>query len=126
MLRLISNDWYKNIYILWGLPFTSMPCPRSKSNENIVAHLIANYNLWMRKVAKSNDPEVKRNSQPVLTFLLSEIRRRVIPEELKQMIPTHLTVNEESERAPIIVGQSDIKELIFTKGNKLRSDNTST
>ena len=99
MLRSIKNDRYRNIYVLWGLHFSSFARPSTKSDADIVAGLLVGYSLWMKKVAKTNDDELKRNSLPALRFLrLLKLRRRIRPERLIEMLG-QFREREEVERS---------------------------
>lgn len=113
MLRSITNAQYRDIYIFWGLHFTSLVRPAEKTDRNIIAGLAATYRIWMRKLATSKDLEVKRNSLPIVRFIMSEIMRRLPPERLKQMT-ADLPDEQEIERSQA-VDEPLIDELVVTK-----------
>jgi hypothetical protein len=115
MLRSIGNGRYRNIYILWGLHFASFVRPAAKSDDNIIAGLTANYALWVKKVATTKDEEVKRNAVPIVRFLISEIRRRVTPERLQQMLAGKIVDQDEMERSKTLRYEPEIRELIVTR-----------
>lgn len=115
MLRSIKNDRYRNIYILWGLHFSSLARPAMKSDANIIRGLLVGFSLWMKKLARTNDEELKRNLLPAVRFLRSEIRRRITPERLMEMLGPIPEAEEEKERSPSLREESDITELIVTK-----------
>ena len=85
MLRSINNPAYQDIYIYWGLHFTSMPRPAEKTDRTIIAGLIASHDLWMRRLLTTEDEEIRRNCIPIVRFIRSEIERRVPFERLKQL-----------------------------------------
>jgi hypothetical protein len=115
MLRSIIKERYRNIYILWGLHFTSLVSPPIKSDDTIIAGLATSYFLWMKKFTTTKDEEIKRNSFPIVRFLMSEIRRRLTPERLLQMLGDKLTTEEgEIERSSLLGEEPRIDELIVT------------
>jgi hypothetical protein len=114
MLRSIRNDRYRNIYVLWGLHFSSVTRPATKSDVNIVAGLLAGYSLWMKKLAKTTDEELKRNTLPAVRFLRSEIRRRITPERLIEILGQRPEGEEEPERFETSWREPDVTELIVT------------
>ena len=85
MLRSIDNPAYQDIYIYWGLHFTSMPRPAEKTDRTIIAGLIASHDLWTRRLLTTEDEEIRRNCIPIVRFIRSEIERRVPFERLKQL-----------------------------------------
>jgi hypothetical protein len=115
MLRAIGKDLYRNIYILWGLHFTSLVRPATKSDDNLIGGLAANYSIWMKKFMTTKDEEIKRNTFPIIRFLTSEIRRRITPERLKQMLTAEGVPDEgELERSQAF-SEPEINELIVRK-----------
>lgn len=73
MNKAISNQKYSNVYILWGLHFSSVRTPSEKSDAKILNALVFNALGWLDKVGTTRDPEVRRNSLPIVKFLLREI-----------------------------------------------------
>ncbi|MBZ5678024.1 MAG: CHAT domain-containing protein [Acidobacteriia bacterium] len=116
MLRSITTDPYRNIYILWGLHFTSLVRPPAKSDDNIIAGLAANYSIWIKKLTTARDDEVKRNTIPIVRFLISEIRRRLSPERLAQIFASNgVEEPAEVERSGAVGEEPEPRELIVTK-----------
>ena len=107
-LRSIDNNRYKDIYILWGLHFTSLAHPATKSDQQIIAGLATNYDMWMRKFAAAKDEEVRRNSFPIVKFLVSELKRRIPPERIRQFFAGKPEVERSSEIEP------ELNELVIT------------
>lgn len=116
MLRSIANAKYRDVYILWGLHFTSLFPPAEKSDRNIIAGLVMNYDIWMRKLSTSKDEEVKRNSLPIIRFIASELLRR-LPQERLGRIATGLPEEQEIERSQGF-HQPPIDELIMIEERK--------
>ena len=115
MLRSINNDLYRQIYILWGLHFTSFPHPLTKSDDQIIGGLLATYSLFWKKFTATKDDEVRRNIFPVVRFLLSEINRRATPERLKQLLGEVISDQEEMERSQPSCEEPGFDELVITR-----------
>jgi hypothetical protein len=102
MNRSLTNRKYQDVYILWGLPFSSLRPPDKKSDQKILDRLVETYFLWLRKIATTPLEEVKRNSIPIARFLLSEIRKSFSRErldEIRDLDPNALDEHERSLRA---------------------------
>jgi hypothetical protein len=115
MQESISDPEYENIYILWGVHFTNLVRPAMKSDERIIEGLFANLGLWMKKMETTKDPEVKKNSIPMLRFLDSELRRRVSIERLRQIIKTRLGAGVPMERSLPAADDTEPNEITITK-----------
>lgn len=115
LLHSISKGRYRNIYILWGLHFTSLVRPAKKSDDSIIAGLATNYSLWVKKLATTKDDEVRQNTVPIVRFLMSEIRRRRTSDRLKQMLADKIADEAEMERSKTFSEEPEINELIVTK-----------
>jgi hypothetical protein len=50
-----------NVYILWGLHFSSLQKPEARSDEGIFGALMHSFIMWMQKISNSIDPVI--NSQ---------------------------------------------------------------
>jgi hypothetical protein len=116
MLRSIGSDLYRNIYILWGLHFTSLVRPPAKADDNIIAGLAANYSIWIKKLTTAKDDEVKRNTIPIVRFLMSEIRHRLSPERLAKVLASKgIEESADVERSGAVGEEPEPRELIVTK-----------
>ena len=73
MIKSIGNKQYKDVYIYWGLPFSSMPQLSHKSQDKVSAALVEAGRIWLRKTAAAATPEVKRNCVENLQFLRAQI-----------------------------------------------------
>jgi hypothetical protein len=108
ILRSIDKNQYKDIYILWGLHFTSLARPATKSDQQIIAGLAAGYDMWIRKLATTKDEEVRRNSFPIVKFLISELGRRIPPERIRQFLADKPEIERSSEIEP------ELNEFVIT------------
>ena len=111
MLHSITNDKYRDIYIMWGLHFSLLPRPSKKSDDRIIRGLLANYFIWVKKFSTTKEPEVKRNCVPILKFFQSEIGRCLTPGQLKQRLQDILGQQEEIERAALYE-EPELNELV--------------
>jgi hypothetical protein len=57
MVRSITKEQYRHLYIMWGLHFSSLLRPAEKSDDRIIRGLLAGYFLWVKKFATTNVPE---------------------------------------------------------------------
>jgi hypothetical protein len=115
MQKSISDPEYENIYILWGVHFTNLVRPAMKSDERIIEGLFASLGLCMKKMETTRDPEVKKNSIPMLRFLDSELRRRVSIERLRQIIKARLGAGVPMERSLPAADDTEPNEITITK-----------
>lgn len=83
MLNSIKNPPYRHVYIFWGFHFTSCVAPSEKSDANVIAGLICNYEMWMHKLTTSADPALRENIRPIVHFIATELARRLPPKRLK-------------------------------------------
>jgi hypothetical protein len=99
MNKTITNKKYEDVYIFWGLHFSTLAKVSVKSDAKIFADLIGLYLSWLKKIQTTADPEVRRNSIPVARFLADEIMRRFTPERLKEIESFDPTKLDEEERS---------------------------
>lgn len=99
MNKTIINKQYENVYIFWGLHFSTLPKVSVKSDTKIFASLIGLYLISLEKLHTTPDPEVRRNGIPIARFLADEIMRRFTPERLKEIENFDPTKLDEEERA---------------------------
>ena len=76
---------------------------------------LAGYSVLIKKLAKTKDEQLKRNLVPVRRFVQSEIRRRLNPERLKEMLAGFSEGELEVERSQTSGEEPGITELIVTK-----------
>jgi hypothetical protein len=95
----LTNRKYQNVYILWGLYFSSLRTPDKKSDAKILDRLVETYFLWLKKIATSPLQKVKRNSLPIAKFLLMEILKTSSRERLDEIRNLDLNALEDHERS---------------------------
>jgi hypothetical protein len=81
----ISSENQKDIYILWGLHFSTLKHPNRRSDQNVIEELLVSFSNWLRKFNTAPDGEVKRNCVPVLKFIFNELRAHLTPQRLQML-----------------------------------------
>lgn len=74
-VKSIDRTPSKDIYIYWGLPFTTLPAPQSlaRAKNAVRKELIHAIERWVRKIESTKIPEVRVNSIPILRMLVREL-----------------------------------------------------
>lgn len=74
-IRAIDATASKNIYIFWGLPFSTLTAGRSgvESHNEAQEELTRAAKRWERKVQSTKSAEIRRNSVKVLKSILREL-----------------------------------------------------
>jgi hypothetical protein len=85
MISGISNGKYVNVYMIWGLHFSTLKRPEKKSDQKAFNTLIDSFSGWNRKFLEHPDPEVQRNCIPVLNFISREILEKFTPEHMASL-----------------------------------------
>jgi hypothetical protein len=107
----ISNKKYQNVYILWGLHFSSLRKPSEKSDAKIFHALIADYFEHLEKFQTTPDVEVKRTTLRIAAFLSQEITRNFSRHRLDEIANFDPKAVEDFERT-----QSTLAEDGFGQG----------
>ena len=98
MTKSIKNRQCRDVYICWGLHFSSMAKPAHKSLDKVFAALVDAGRIWVRKTAMAPNPEIKRNCVEALKFLRNEILQLFVPGRLDQLRDFDPSVTDEYER----------------------------
>jgi hypothetical protein len=85
MLASITNNKYREIYLFWGLHFSTLRIPTQKSDQKIFNALLASFGRWSNHYQTTPSPEIKRNTIPVLKFISSEIKENFTPKHLQNL-----------------------------------------
>lgn len=74
-LKAVEGTRSQNIYILWGLHFSSLPSAGEvRANvANVTKNLVWSVDAWIRKIKTTKSHEIRRNSIRVLQSMLREI-----------------------------------------------------
>jgi hypothetical protein len=112
MLASITNKRYKDIYILWGLHFTTLRWPTKKSEHNIIEGLLHFFAMYRRRLQATQDEQLRRNLIPPLRFLIGALLARLPKNVLDELRASQqLPEEEEVERSYVLDQQGDISEL---------------
>jgi hypothetical protein len=102
MTKGIQPAKYRNIYLYWGLHFSTMKCPMQKPDQEVFNVLVASLIEWQHEYDSAKDQSVKRQSLRVLRFLVQEMKTNFTPMHLEQFnadLAAHLAdANELSDK----------------------------
>jgi hypothetical protein len=73
MNKAVDNEKYQDIYLLWGLHFSTLDRPHQRHPEKYKRALTLAFISWLRKYSETTDAEVRRNSGRILRFLAREM-----------------------------------------------------
>ena len=103
MNKSVSAKKYQNVYILWGLHFSSFRKPLKKDDSKILRALVSSFLMWKKKIETTADREVKRNSIPIAKFILEEIVKNFSQQrldEIRNFDPTAVQDHERTSPGP--------------------------
>jgi hypothetical protein len=83
MVKYGPSGKYRDIYIFWGLHFSSFKTVSQISEQEIFENLLASFFMWLKKYKTTKIQEVKDNSVPVLNFITREITNNFTPQHLE-------------------------------------------
>ncbi len=63
-----------DIYVYWGLHFSSVKKPSGNGKAKVLRELMRAATVWIEKIATTKFLEVKENSVEILRFILSELK----------------------------------------------------
>lgn len=74
-VKSIDRTSSKDIYIYWGLPFTTLPAPQSldRAKNAVRKELAHSIERWVRKIESTQIREVRVNSIAILRMLVREL-----------------------------------------------------
>jgi hypothetical protein len=102
MTQRIQPAKYRNIYLYWGLHFTTMKKPRQRPDQEVFNVLTTSLIEWRHECDSAKDQDIKRQCLRVLRFLIHEMKTNFNPTHLEQFnadLAAHLTVaNDENGR----------------------------
>lgn len=73
MCEQIKDTLDSNIYIYWGLHFSTIKKPKKPGREKVLGELLRAAFAWARKINSTKIPEVKKNSVEILKFIQQEV-----------------------------------------------------
>jgi len=73
MNKAICNSRNANIYIYWGLHFSTMRKPTGEGRVKVLRELLRAFFRWVEKAASTKIEEIEKNSVYILQFIYSEL-----------------------------------------------------
>jgi hypothetical protein len=118
-IKAIDHTDSKDIYLFWGLHFTSLSKGQSPENSRarVVKELLGASQQWARKIESTKSAEVKRNSIKILKSILREIEtnfasdvRAEFESKIKRTVPeiSRRDYSRDSTRPEPLEDQSSI------------------
>lgn len=81
----IPSVKYQDIYLYWGLHFSTLKRPSQKSDHKIFNAMLAAFLGWLRHYKNTKRDEIKRNCRPILYFIANELSTGFAPENLAKL-----------------------------------------
>src|SRR5262249_42936405 len=83
----IDNDKYRDIYVFWGLHFSSLKSSESVSaaKQRVFNVLFNSFFGWLSKYRTTEDAVVRKNCVPILKFIYREINADFAPNNLRAL-----------------------------------------
>ena len=87
MTKGLPTGQYEQVYVLWGLHFSTLTRPPQKSDQRVFVDLVRSFLRWNKMFLRTPDEEIRRNCIPVLNFISREITTAFSPNRLKSLSP---------------------------------------
>ncbi len=86
-LKAIAGTRSKDIYVYWGLHFTTLPSATNdaESRSEVFGELLQAVGGWRRQIQTAPSAEVRTNGVRVLKAVLHELNTNFSPEDLKKL-----------------------------------------
>jgi len=85
MTKLSTRSKDDDVYILWGLHFSTLRRPTERSDNAIFGALLHSFLMWLHKVTTTSDPVIRRNGIPIVAFLYKQLVLTFGPERLAEL-----------------------------------------
>ncbi len=85
MVKQPSRGKDENVYILWGLHFSSLRRPAERSDDAVLAGLLQSLIMRINKIKTTTDPIVSGNNVPIAAFLYKQLVLNFGPERMRQL-----------------------------------------
>ena len=85
MTKLPTRSKDDDVYILWGLHFSTLRRPTQRSDDAIFGALLQSFLMWLHKVTTTGDPAIRRNGIPIVAFLYKQLVLTFGPERLAEL-----------------------------------------
>lgn len=86
-LKAIAGTRSKDIYVYWGLHFTTLPraTDEAESRSEVFGELLQAVGGWKRQIQTAPSAEVRTNGMRVLKAVVHELNTNFSPEDLKKL-----------------------------------------
>jgi hypothetical protein len=111
MVNLPTRKKDANVYIFWGLHFSTLTKPREKSDARIFGALLHSFLMWVDKVTHTEDPVIKRNGIPIVAFLHNQLLSEFTEERLNETKHFDPEAFDQLMRSVAVISDED-----FTRG----------
>lgn len=75
----------QDIYIFWGLHFSTLKKPSEVSDQIIFNELLSSFLRWMKKYNTTKIEEVRKNCVPIMNFIYKEVRQNFNEQHLNKL-----------------------------------------
>ena len=96
----------RDIYIFWGLHFSTLKSPSRKSARKILEHLSGSFQSILRKFHASKSPKIQQRYAPVLDFLYAKLMEGATGQQLAQLRQLGPGLRRSIRSVPVSVGRS--------------------
>src|SRR5205814_180986 len=76
---------YADVYIYWGLHFSSLRTPSLKSDERLLKALLFDLSVWFRKINATRDAKMRRNAIGIAKFLVGVLTSMFSPARVAEI-----------------------------------------
>lgn len=80
MTRAVGPAKHRNVYLYWGLHFSTLNRPKRETNLEVFKVLVSTLAIWLKRYTESGSEAAKRDSLRVLRFLTRELENGFAPE----------------------------------------------
>jgi hypothetical protein len=85
MVKLPARKKDIDVYIMWGLHFSTLRKPPQRSDDPVLGALFHSFLMWMRKITTTDDPVVARNGVHIVAFLYKQLALNFDPGRLADL-----------------------------------------
>lgn len=100
MCKQIKTTLDSDIYIYWGLPFSTIKKPKKLGRGKVLGELLRTFFSWVRHIGLTKSREDKRNSIEILRFIKREVKTYFGKKDLqnleKQLIEKYSELSKEA------------------------------
>lgn len=107
MVKSTNSSLDKDIYIFWGLHFSTIKKPGVPGNLSVLQELIRSVYLWMDFIHRVEIPELRRNAREILCYVLNEIANNFEKEDFRNLGDLLTGKEDETKGTPLPLDQKE-------------------